>query len=220
MTERLTASEKSLVATLEAAKANEEAIENIIPRAAAIVSRLSDFWDELAVRVGEGGAGEFFPEIFGPMWRDGPPGSVHEKEIKDWDSQSEEMKPFGILAAAFTSCGYAIDAMKSRQANEIDLAWRHLCKAEYWLGITVGSWSVRSAGMAISAVGTLGADKRYAEHRAMKADVFKWLDEHLKTYKSLDSAAEAIAGKIVPIKFRTAREWVGAYKKLRSTGTP
>jgi len=53
----------------------------------------------------------------------------------------------------------------------------------------------------------------------MKADVFVWLDANMVKFRSMDSAAEAIT-KQQPIAFRTAREWAGEWKKLRSTGTP
>ena len=65
-----------------------------------------------------------------------------------------------------------------------------------------------------------GANKRHAENRAMKNQVSEWLNTNMTGFKSMDSAAEAIAGKIVPIKFRTARAWVAEWKKLRPTGTP
>jgi hypothetical protein len=60
------------------------------------------------------------------------------------------------------------------------------------------------------------ANKRHAENHQLKNDVFSWLDKNMHNYKSMDSAAEAIAGKIVPMKFRTVRNWVGQWKKLRS----
>ncbi len=61
----------------------------------------------------------------------------------------------------------------------------------------------------------LSAVKRHAETNAMKKEVFVWLDEHMHTFKSLDKAAEAVI-KQQPIAFRTARDWVGEWKKLRS----
>ncbi|WP_374591439.1 hypothetical protein [Aquabacterium sp.] len=73
--------------------------------------------------------------------------------------------------------------------------------------------------MGRKALATAGANALHAENRAMKADVFAWLDAHMKNFKSMDKAAEAIAGKIAPIAFRTARAWVGEWKKLRSAGT-
>ena len=68
--------------------------------------------------------------------------------------------------------------------------------------------------------GRAGAAGRHTENRAIKQDVFAWLDTNMPNFKSMDSAAEAIAGKVAPVKFRTARDWVGEWKKLRSTGTP
>ena len=53
----------------------------------------------------------------------------------------------------------------------------------------------------------------------MKADVFVWLDANMVNFKSMDKAAEAVI-KQQPIAFRTARDWVGEWKKLRSAGTP
>ena len=61
--------------------------------------------------------------------------------------------------------------------------------------------------------------KRHSENHAMKEDVFVWLDTNMPNFKSMDAAAQAIT-KQQPIAFRTARDWVGEWKKLRSTGTP
>lgn len=60
------------------------------------------------------------------------------------------------------------------------------------------------------------ANIRHAENRSMKESVLRWCDAHLNDFKSMDAAAEAIAGKLVPIKFRTAREWIGEWKKSQS----
>lgn len=61
--------------------------------------------------------------------------------------------------------------------------------------------------------------KRHSENHAMKKDVFVWLDTNMPNFKSMDAAAEAIK-KQQPIAFRTARDWVGEWKKLRSASTP
>lgn len=61
----------------------------------------------------------------------------------------------------------------------------------------------------------INAFKRHAESHAMKADVFAWLDTNMVNYKSMDAAAQAITRE-QPIVFRTARGWVGEWKKLRS----
>lgn len=60
------------------------------------------------------------------------------------------------------------------------------------------------------------ASKRHAETNAMKLDVFQWLDENMHRFRSMDKAAEAIAGKVVPMSWRTVRDWIGEWKKLRS----
>jgi hypothetical protein len=62
------------------------------------------------------------------------------------------------------------------------------------------------------------ANKRHLETNAMKAWVFVWLDSNMTKFKSMDKAAEAVM-KQQPIAFRTARDWVGEWKKLRSAGT-
>ena len=61
--------------------------------------------------------------------------------------------------------------------------------------------------------------KRHSENQAMKAEVFVWLDSNMANFKSMDAAAQA-AIKQQPIAFRTARDWVGEWKKVRSAGTP
>lgn len=63
------------------------------------------------------------------------------------------------------------------------------------------------------------AIKRHDENRAMKADTFVWLDANRDQYKSMDAAAQAIT-KQQPIAFRTARAWVGDWRKLRSASKP
>ena len=73
-----------------------------------------------------------------------------------------------------------------------------------------------------SAMQAARALKRHSENHAMKADVFAWLDSNFANYKSMESAATAIfENKLVPIKsWRTARDWVSEWKKLRSASTP
>lgn len=63
------------------------------------------------------------------------------------------------------------------------------------------------------------ASLRHVENRSMKKDVFNWLDTNMQAFNSMDTAAQAVT-KQQPIAFRTARSWVGEWKKLRSTGTP
>lgn len=64
------------------------------------------------------------------------------------------------------------------------------------------------------------ATARHAENHAMKQEVFAWLDEQFSKCRSMDAAATAIAGRVAPIAWRTARDWVGQWKKLRPAGRP
>lgn len=73
--------------------------------------------------------------------------------------------------------------------------------------------------MSASIKARLLATKRHAENHKMKAEVFIWLNGNMQKFRSMDAAAEAVT-KQQPIAFRTAREWTGEWKKLRSAGTP
>lgn len=70
---------------------------------------------------------------------------------------------------------------------------------------------------AMSKLGKLGADAAHAENRAMKKTVFEWCDVHISEFKSMDSAASAVAGKIVPVTFRTVRSWIATWKKTHQS---
>lgn len=70
-----------------------------------------------------------------------------------------------------------------------------------------------------SAWGKTAAIARHAENRAMKQDVFRWCDEHMTVQLSMDAAASRVAGTVVPAAWRTVRDWITEWKKLRSAGT-
>ena len=71
---------------------------------------------------------------------------------------------------------------------------------------------------AVKAKQSAAAIKRHQEHYQMKADVFDWLGSNMHNYKSMDATAEAIAGKVVPLAFRTVRKWVKEYKDMQFAG--
>jgi len=122
------------------------------------------------------------------------------------------------IAIMHVACAFAIQAMKAEVNSTA--AWLHACEAKQWLGILQGTISGRGMQKNIAATtfSSRGLDKRHAENRAMKANVLAWCDQNIEKYKSLDKAAEAIAGKEVPVSFRTVRAWIGEWKKLRATG--
>jgi hypothetical protein len=64
------------------------------------------------------------------------------------------------------------------------------------------------------------ATARHAENRALKLEVFQWCDDNMANAPSMDAAAGQVAGVIVPLSWRTVRDWMGEWKKLRSAGTP
>ena len=70
----------------------------------------------------------------------------------------------------------------------------------------------------VSADAKRRAGKAHAENRAMKAQAFEWCDQNMASFKSLDSAAAEIATTQMKITFRTARSWVGDWKKCQSAG--
>lgn len=185
---------------------------------AAAISRLSDVWDEIARRTGEG-EGIFIEEVFGRIWDDGDTGEAFEKELSNWADQPKGVQSLGILQALFITTAYAGQAMRAQVDGDMQKAWFYTRRCSYWLGVVVGSWSVRSnMESSKTAFAKLGAAARHAENRAMKREVQDWLDANMTNFRSMDKAAEAIAGKVSPVSFRTARDWVGEWKKLRSPG--
>ncbi|GAB3480297.1 hypothetical protein [Polaromonas eurypsychrophila] len=62
--------------------------------------------------------------------------------------------------------------------------------------------------------------KRHTENHQLRDAVYTWADKNIKPGKSLDDAASDMAGKVVPLKWRTVREHLTEWKKLRSASTP
>ena len=70
------------------------------------------------------------------------------------------------------------------------------------LGNTVVSEQARKA-----------ATIRHRENHAMRDQAMKYYGEHKSEFSSMDDAAWAIAGKIVPVKYRTVYEWIRRYRR-------
>jgi len=70
-----------------------------------------------------------------------------------------------------------------------------------------------------SALAKNAAKARHAENRALKQQVFEWCDGNMANTPSMDAAASLVAGVIVPVAWRTVREWMTDWRKLRSAGT-
>jgi hypothetical protein len=126
-------------------------------------------------------------------------------------------------------------AANAHRAGDVEATLDWLSEAHHALSLANGNFmwdeavkteretAIENSASAVTAARTTlakaAAQARHSETRSMKADVFKWLDAEMPSFKSMDAAAQAIT-KQQPIAFRTARDWVGDWKKLRSTGKP
>ena len=203
----------------EGNKETTQSSDSVISEAANICIALSRFWDEVSDCTEED-EGKFLNKIFVDMLAGNDTGEEQESILNHWsDDQPSEMQPLALMQASFTSCAYAAQAMNELNNNKLSQAWRSISRSNYWLGVIIGTWSLRKdQPESIKDVAKRGAAARHLENRSMKIDVFKWAEENMANFKSIDSAAEAIAGSLVPVKFRTARGWIGEWKKLRSAG--
>ncbi len=183
------------------------------------LGRLSMIWDDWAERTGTG-YDEFLPNILANVWDDENTGEEYEHELDNWERQPPEMQPFALIQALMVCTGYACQGMKAQKAGNMKLAWNYATRCNYWLGIVAGAWSIRKEDGVRPSLARLGADARHAENRAIKDFVMKWLDENKTTALNGEDAADEIAGKVAPIKRRTARDYITEWKKLRSAGTP
>ena len=64
------------------------------------------------------------------------------------------------------------------------------------------------------------AIQRHKENNAMREQVIQHYVANESSYRSVEAAAEAIAGKLVPAKHRTVAEWIREFRKLRSARRP
>ena len=119
---------------------------------------------------------------------------------------------FSILAKA----RFAIDAMcvgvLRAQSGDAPLVNRDaVLKLEGFLDALIESKAFNETVASRNA--RAAASERHRENRDMKRLVFTWLGAHRAEFKSMDAAAAAIAGKVVPISVRTARTWVSDWHK-------
>lgn len=119
----------------------------------------------------------------------------------------------GDVVGAFDWLSEAQDALSLANGNYM---WDEGAKLERESAMENSANAVTAARTALAKA---AAQARHTETRSMKADVFDWLDVHMVEFKSMDAAAQAII-KQQPVVFRTARDWVGDWKRLRSAGTP
>jgi hypothetical protein len=153
-------------------------------------------------------------------FRDGTPfeerlslGDILKGAAMYWFAAAANSYRAGDVVGAFEWLSEAQDALSLAHGNYM---WDEGAKLERESAVKN---SVNAVTAARTALAKAAAQARHTETRNMKVDVFHWLDVHMTEFKSMDAAAQAII-KQQPVVFRTARDWVGDWKKLRSAGTP
>jgi len=63
------------------------------------------------------------------------------------------------------------------------------------------------------------ATKRHEKNHHAMEKVFIWCDANMSRFRSMDDAAFDIAETFVPQKFRTVRQWMTEWKKVRAAGS-
>ena len=147
----------------------------------------------------------------------GPPGTYDDPDetlLKLGNIHARcDFDPDGtLLLLGVLCCAYSMRALAS---NDNEWAINDLLLASSYLGGIEGANLQRLANegdtgnrVALSMLGSIGAHARHRENRALKDDAMRYYVAHQHKFKSKDEAAEAIARKVVPVSFRTVREWL------------
>jgi hypothetical protein len=118
----------------------------------------------------------------------------------------DRMRPFIAFVAAILCASAAVGTWGEGRVNE---AWSYATDARYWGCRAIDAMAEMdpaSPNDTVVAFAKLGAAARHAENHAMKRDA---IDAFLRgNFATKDDAAEHIAGKVVPVKFRTLRVWL------------
>ncbi|QPK63527.1 hypothetical protein IVG45_00645 [Methylomonas sp. LL1] len=159
-------------------------------------------------------ADELLPNLFGNITRE----EVFDFII-DWIRLADKTESAEINTPEKYDLAMAMLLLSAADAahKKGKLAIFQLSGAMFCLG---GSRRTLESNIKLSEQAKRNALKRHAENHAIKADALKYYSENIDKFKSKDSAAEAIAGNVVPASFRAVRKWLTEYdKKQRSAGT-
>ncbi|MGH8147570.1 MAG: hypothetical protein ACREPY_14710 [Rhodanobacteraceae bacterium] len=100
----------------------------------------------------------------------------------------------------------AVEALRLVRAGREAEAWSWVADMREWLTfVRVAHASPDVKGL-MSIIGKLGADARHREDRDMKRMAIEAFQKG--DFPSKDAAAKAIAGKIVPLRWRTVRDYL------------
>lgn len=134
-----------------------------------------------------------------------------DSAIADIRDNDDGFHPFAALVAAILCAEAARDTWKDARTNE---AWSYAIDGRYWACkamYEIAELNAASPNGAVVAFAKIGAAARHAENRAMKRDA---IDAYMHgDFASKNEAAEYIARKVVPVKFRTARDWLKGVTK-------
>lgn len=137
---------------------------------------------------------------------------INEIEAKS-DKKFFDERSLLFLQMAFNECKLGLIPVEIGPP----MALVHLLRATSLVG-TVNGYS--HAAKYIRNQASAKAIKRNAENRQLREFALKHYADNISSFKSMDDAAEKIAEKIVPAKFRAVRNWITQYhKNLRSAGT-
>ena len=158
---------------------------------------------------------DFIEEQMVPMVRD--PASMSGDALLESFYKKAEARTVEVFDLMQIACAYYVEAMRAESDGDLGEAWSLALEGAYWLGNVQG---YAAKGWEAQEEKRKAATARHAENHAMKADVIAWYSENMTSFKSIEGAAEAIAGKIVPAKFRTVRDWIAEWKKMQSARKP
>lgn len=122
------------------------------------------------------------------------------------------------------ACEHFTSALFLQDEGGESESWRHILDAQRLIGFVNGRMTVQTAMHA----SMKGLNKTHAENRAMKKEVFDWLDGNrmnqgrpnfdMRGERTMDATAEFIASSVVPLKRRSVRDYITEWSRLRSTG--
>jgi hypothetical protein len=173
-------------------------------RLVGVISRLID---ELSDK-----KGLFIPLVFDPM-RNNPDlnPAVMAERLEDRVAADEKELWFDQIMVV---AAYAAKAMNEEEKGNLDEAWLCVVNAAFGAGtLAVSLWR---NPLDPQVMAHKGAEVRHATNRAMKGAAIADYLKNKDKYGSKDAAAEAIAGNVVPAKFRTVRDWL---KNVRGAST-
>jgi hypothetical protein len=109
---------------------------------------------------------------------------------------------------------YCYQAIEAEQAGRLPVAWSFVMDAMYWFGVfRAAEAAFLCRKPSVHEMARKGADARHRENRDLKAHALAFYEKNKDRFDTMTDAAEAIAGKEVPVKQRTVLTWLSAQKK-------